>query len=186
MTLAVNALPFGLREVVLNRIQADGTLGPDIKLPASRTFSFSETEDFEELRGDDRLIAERGQGPSVDWDLEAGGISLQAYQVMAGGEITDEGTDPALERVYSKGGYDVRPYFQVRGRAISDSGGDVMCTVFRCRANGDISGEFTDGSFWLTSCSGRGYPPVEANAEGKFPLYEFRQRQTAAQIESAP
>lgn len=180
MGLADNALPFGLRECVLTPINDDGTLGTKVKLPAGRTFSFAEAEDFEELRGDDKLITVRGQGPTINWDLEAGGISLAAYQVMAGGTIVEEGTEGTdLRRTLSKGGYDQRPFFKVEGRAISDSGGDVHCVLYRCRATGDISGEFSDGAFWLTSCSGRSLPD-ENNGNA---LYDFVQYEQATAIQ---
>lgn len=182
MAVSNNALPFGLREVKVTPINTDGTYGTRVKLPAGQTFSFTESEDFEELRGDDRLIAERGAGPLVDWDLEAGGISLNAYQVITGGVIEETGVDPDVVKTYTKDGYDQRPYFRVEGRAISDSGGDIHCVLFRCRANGDISGEFADGSFWVTSISGRAYPPVEADAQGKFPLYKFQQNQSETEL----
>lgn len=178
MALTENALPFGLRQVVLTKINEDGTLGDKVRLPASRTFSFSEAEDFEELRGDDRLITVRGQGPSVNWELEAGGISLAAYQVIAGGTITESGTTPETTRTFRKGGYDQRPFFRVEGRAISDSGGDVHCVLHRCRATEDISGEFTDGEFFLTNAEGQALPD-EANDNI---LYEFIQNEQETEI----
>lgn len=175
MSLAETVLPFGLRHVKLTPIDTDGTLGTPVRLPVSQTFSFAETEDFEELRGDDKVKAERGQGPTVDWELAAGGISFEAFTVLAGGSITESGVSPDLVKTFAKGGYDARPYFRVEGQAISDSGGDLHCVVFRCRCNSDINGEMADGSFWITNASGRGYPD-EANNDR---LYEFRQHETA-------
>ena len=58
MTLATKALPYGLRDVKLTPLGVDGaTPGSAVDLPASQTLSFSETEDFEELRGDDTVQA---------------------------------------------------------------------------------------------------------------------------------
>jgi hypothetical protein len=58
-------LPYGLRDVKLTPYSdASGSvLGATvIDLPNSRTLSFSETEEFEELRGDDRVVTTRGRG----------------------------------------------------------------------------------------------------------------------------
>lgn len=177
MALASYALPFGLRQVKLTPLLNDGT--PDtanaVLLPASRTFSFKETEDFEELKGDDSTIASHGAGPIVEWDLEGGGISLDVWTILGGGAVVDSGTTPAQIRTYTKNKGAARGYFNVEGRAISDSGGDFHCVVYRCKADGDLGGEFTNGSFFLTAASGKGYGDVTTGD-----LYVFKHNETAA------
>lgn len=158
MALPANALPFGLRDVKLTPIDAAGAYGSIVDLPASRTFSFSESEDFEELRGDDIVQAEHGNGPLIDWDLEQGGISLAALKVMAGGTLTQSGVTPNLKNLWAKGGLDARPYFYVEGQAINDNAGDTHVILYRCKATGDIGGEFSEGSFAMLGTSGRAYP----------------------------
>lgn len=176
MPVAANALPYGLRDVKLTPIDAAGALGTAVDLPASRTFSFSEAEDFEELRGDDIVQAIRGKGPGVEWSLEAGGISLAAYKVLAGGTVTTSGVTPNEVKSFKKLGTDTRPYFKVEGQAISDSGGDFHAILFKCRTSDTLEGEMSDGAFWLTSASGRAIP----NAAGD--LYEFKHNETVTAI----
>lgn len=175
MTQPALTLPYGLRDVKLKKYTGL-TLGSAVDLPASRTLSFSEAEEFEELRGDDKLIAVRGKGPTISWDLEAGGISLAAYAIMAGGAVVSTGTTPNQVSTYSKLGSDVRPYFQAEGQAISDIGGDFHAVLYKLRANGDIEGEMADGAFWLTSASGIGLPDADDA------LYDFVQNETATAI----
>lgn len=177
MPLTTIPLPFGLRDVKVRPVTgATDTAGTSVDLPNSRTFSFSEAESFEELRGDDGLVAIKGTGPSVDWSLEGGGISLEAVKTLYGGTITETGTTPAIKKTFAKVGTDIRPYFQVEGQAISDSGGDFHVLLYKCRATGELSGEMADGAFWLTGASGRALP----NAAGK--LYDFIQNETALAI----
>ena len=176
MALATNVLPFGCRDVKVRPIDAAGVVGASVDLPAARTFSFSEAEDFEELRGDDKVIAIRGKGPSVDWSLESGGISLAAHAVIVGGTTTTSGVTPNETRYLTKKTTDARPYFQVEGQAISDSGGDWHVKLFKVRASENIEGEMSDGAFWLTSCSGTAIGDSSDN------LYEFRQNETATAI----
>lgn len=176
MPVATNALPYGLRDVKLRPIDATGTVGTGVDLPASRTFSFSEAEEFEELRGDDAVVAIRGRGAKVEWSLESGGISLTAYAVMAGGTNAVSGVAPNEKKTYTKKTTDARPYFQVEGQAISDSGGDFHAKVFKCRASGSLEGELSDGAFWLTSAEGEGIGDASSN------LYEFVQNETATAI----
>lgn len=183
MPLTTIPLPYGLRDVKLTPYTTDAatTLGtPSVDLPNSRTFSFSEAEEFAELRGDDKVITTRGQGASVEWDLEAGGISFEALKVMAGGLIAETGVTPNQKKTYTKKVTDARPFFKVEGQAISDSGGDLHCVLDRCRLTGNIEGEFSDGEFFLTSASGVALPSlITARVDT---LYEFVQNETATAI----
>lgn len=178
MALSNPALPFGLRDVKLRPIDpVTGVVGTGIDLPAARVFSFKETEDFEELQGDDTTLASHGAGPRVEWELEGGGISFAAYKVLAGGAIVNTGVSPAAVSTYSKLTTQSRPYFQVEGQAISDSGGDVHAIVYRCKADGDLEGSFENGTFGLTKASGKGY----GNLTDK-KLYDFIQNETETAI----
>lgn len=181
MALANRALPFGLRDVKLTPLGADGaTPGTAVDLPVSRTLSFAESEDFEELRGDDSVAASHGSGPTVEWDLESGGISLEAYAVMAGGEVVTSGVSPAAKKTYTKKTTDARPYFKIEGQSINDNGGDFHCVIYRAKADGSLEGELSDSSFWLTSASGKGYGSLEAGNLDK--VYDFVHNETTAPI----
>lgn len=175
------ALPYGLRDVKLTAYTNASTLAATaVDLPNSRTFSFEEAEDFEELRGDDKVVATRGMGPSVSWELESGGISFEAYQVMNGGTITSTGVTPAISKKYSKKATDARPEFKVEGQAISESGGDFHVVLYRCKATEGLSGELGDGTFWLTSASGTALPSrLTGSADA---LYDFVQNDAVTAI----
>jgi len=182
MTLPAAALPFGLRDVNIKPYTNATltTLGTGIDLPYGRTFGFAETEDFEELRGDDKLIAIRGKGSGVDWELEAGGLAFAPMAAIYGGTVTETGTTPSKKRSWVKKTTDARPYFRVEGQAISDSGGDVHCILDRCRATDDMEGELSDGSFWLTGGGGRALPSLQTGREDT--VYEFVFNETATAI----
>lgn len=177
----METLPYGLRDVKLTPYTSASALGTTaVDLPNSRTFSFEEAEEFEELRGDDKVVASRGRGPSVSWSLESGGISLEAYQVMAGGVITESGVAPAVIKTFSKKATDSRPEFKVEGQAISETGGDFHVVLYRCKATGSLSGELADGTFWLTSAEGTAFPSRITGSEDD--LYEFVQNSSETAI----
>jgi hypothetical protein len=179
MSLSGTVLPFGLRDVKLTPILPDGSLDTanKVDLPVSRVFSFSETEDYETLEGDDETAATHGKGPIVEWELEGGGISFAAWKVLAGGTVTASGVTPAGKTTYSKKTTDARPYFQVEGQAISDSGGDFHMVVYRCKADGDLEANLENGTFTLTAASGKGLgDPTTKN------LYDFVQNETVTAI----
>lgn len=182
MPLTTHPLPFGLRDVKLTPFttEAATAYGTGVDLPVARTFSFSESEDFEELEGDDTKVASHGSGPSLEWELESGGLPFEAFRVMAGGTISETGVTPSQQKVYSKLATDSRPYFKAEGQAISDSGGDVHGIVYKAKADGNLEGEFANGSFFLTSASGKGYGSTVTADVGK--LYDFVQNETAIAI----
>lgn len=187
MPLTDNSLPYGLRDIKITPYTdaAGVTLGTtSIDLPAARTLSFTDTEDFEELRGDDQVVATHGNGSRVEWELESGGLPFAAFKAMAGGTITDNGTTPAQKRIYSKKVTDQRPFFRIEGQVISDNGGDLHCVIYRCKATGELSGEFSDGAFFLTSASGVGLAvPSGVNVDK---LYDFVMNETAIAIPTTP
>jgi hypothetical protein len=179
MSLTDNTLPYGLRDIKITPYtDVAGTVlaAESIDLPVARTLSFTDTEEFEQLRGDDRVAAEHGNGAQVEWELESGGLPFAAFKAMAGGTITESGATPSMKRVFSKKVTDQRPYFRIEGQVISDSGGDLHAIIYRAKATGELSGEFSDGAFFLTSASGVGHAVVSGPNADK--LYDFVQNET--------
>lgn len=169
----MTAIPYGLRDIKLTPY-TDGegtTLGTPIDLPYARTLSFTDTEEFNELRGDDRVVASRGNGASVSWELESGGLPFDAFRAMGGGTIEETGTGATQRTVYSKKTTDSRPWFRIEGQAISDSGGDVHCIIYKAKATGELSGTWADGEFFLTAGSGMGIAQETGDDADK--LYDF-------------
>jgi len=176
MTLTSPALPYGLRDVKLTPINSDGSLGTAVDLPVSQTLSFSEAEEFEELRGDDVVVAIHGKGPSVEFDLEAGGISLEAWKVLTGGTLADTGSTPTQTKSLLKKTTDSRPYFRIEGQSINDVDGDTHVIIYKCKLTDNLEGEFADGQFFITSCSGQGI------GDASDQLYKITWNETSASI----
>jgi hypothetical protein len=157
-------------------MDSSGNLGTAVDLPVSQTFSFSEAEEFETLRGDDRDVAIRGRGPKVEWELEAGGISLEAWEVLTGGTLTNTGVTPNQTKKLLKKITDARPYFLVEGQSVNDNDGDVHVKLFKCKVTDSVEGEWADGTFFVTSCSGEGIGDENDD------LYEITWNETAASM----
>jgi hypothetical protein len=183
VTLQSQSLPFGMRQVRLTPytdVSATALAAFSVALPMAQVFSFTETEDFEELRGDDRLQTSHGKGPQIDWELTAGGIVLEAYQVLAGGSAPIvTGTTPNQVKTFRKLVTDQRVPFKVEGRAISDNGGDMHAIVYRAKTTGDIAGSFEDGKFFLTNAKGTGYASLISPIDA---VYDFVQNETPVVI----
>ncbi len=184
MAIAETPLPYGLRDIKVTGYTDDtatALAASSVDLPNSRTLSFSETEEFNELRGDDKLITTRGKGAAVEWSIESGGLPLAAVEVMFGGTITSSGTTPNEVKTYRKTSASSRPFFKLEGQAISDSGGDVHVVLYRCRATGNFEGTLADGEFWLTAGSGVALPSLVAGADLDA-IYDFIQNESAVPI----
>ncbi|AAN02084.1 major tail protein [Mycobacterium phage Barnyard] len=187
MTAPVStALPYGCNDVKLTEyIDASGqVLGPtSVDLPYIQTLNFAEAEEFQELRGDDKLITTRGRGASVNWDLESGGMATEVWAILTGGDVIERGLPPYREVEVRKRGTQTRPWFRIDGKIISDSGGDVLVRIYRCRANDNIQANFADGEFTTTSVSGVGYPLLDDTNDL---LYSIFRRETSSAISLTP
>lgn len=184
MALTVTPLPYGCRQVVICNYTSPTVLGTKIALPNSRTFTFKEGYDSTELRGDDQVVAKRGTD-SVEVELEAGGISLEAWKTFADGVITESGTTPNQKKIFVKRTGHSRKDMHIEGRAISESGGDFHARIPRIKMDGDLTGEMNDQDFWLSGASGTGLPSTLAadiDATLGAITYEFTQNETAVAI----
>jgi hypothetical protein len=184
-----NSLPYGLRDVkliqypTLEAIAFGSTL---VDLPVARTFSFNETEEYTDLRGDDALQTSHGQGAQVEWELESGGISFAAHAAISGATVIESGISPNQVKRLRKKTTDQRPFFTVIGQSISDSGGDFQGVVWRARATGNIESELADGEFMIPTVSGIGFPCKVSGMVGGLEVldsvYDFVQRETIGVI----
>lgn len=185
MALA-NPYPYGIRQIMLTPYtDAQGTILADTSypLPVAMTMGFSETEQFDELRGDDVLVAVHGRGAQVDWSLEAGGLPIKAWSIVSGGMILEEGVTPNRKVRLRKSADHQRPYFRTDGRVISESGGNIVARIYRCKANGRIQGDHRGGAFMSTNIDGVGLPLL--GDAGRW-LYEIIQNETDSPLSTTP
>lgn len=84
--IPASALPYGIRSVRMTYIDAHGTKlsGHSFNLPEVQTMSFSENEESNELKGDNKLIATRGKGQTVSWELSGVGLDAKVWEKLVG------------------------------------------------------------------------------------------------------
>lgn len=183
------ALPYGLRDIKLVQypsLEATSFGVTLVDLPNARTMSFNDTEEYDDLRGDDKLITSHGQGSQVEWEIESGGISFAAHAILAGGVVVETGITPNQKKRFRKKANDQRPFFVAMGQAISDSGGDMHAILYLCRSTGNVEGQMADTEFLTPSVSGIGFPcRVSGNVNGLEILdtiYDFVQNETIGSL----
>jgi hypothetical protein len=186
MSSQPDKLPYGLRQVMITPyLDGQGSVlaNQSYPLPVAMTLGFSEAEQYDELRGDDVLVAVHGRGPQVDWSLEAGGMDMTCWSIISGGSVIESGVAPNRVTRLRKSGDDQRPYFRIDGRAISDSGGDLVGRIYRAKANGRLQADLRGGAFQTSRIDGVGLPLI-ADA-GRW-LYEFIAHEAETAIPGTP
>lgn len=162
--------PFGLRDI---KLVAGST---QVDLPAARTLRFNERVKSGELSGDDKTMAVVAFSDAIEWEMEAGGISLAAYALMTGRTVTETGTAPNQKRTLKgQGGLEVFPYFKIYGKSVGDGADDIHVKIFKAKLT-NIQGQLGDGEFWVTQASG------VAIDDGTNGLFEIVQNETATNL----
>lgn len=166
--------PFGLRNVKLTDMAGADQVG----LPASQTLSFTERVKSGELSGDDKTIAVVAFSDAIEWSLESGGISLEAYALMTGRAVTESGVAPNQTKTMTgQGGLEVFPYFKIYGKSVGDAADDIHVKIFKAKLT-SIQGQLRDNQFWVTQAGG---VAIDDGANG---LFEIVQNETAVDLPS--
>lgn len=169
--MAYGDKPFGLRQLMTY----DSAGANAVALPQGMTLTFKERITNTEFVAEGELVALRAFVTAVEWDLEAGGISLAAWARLTGRTATETGTTPNRITTLTTVEGDEFPIFRIYGRSVGDSGDDLRCQILNAKVT-RLEGAFRDGQFVVSRCSGIGLQ----NASGQ--IYQVVQRETAAAL----
>lgn len=171
--MAYGETPFGLADVKLTDI----TGSTQVDLPNSRMITFSEGLTSNTMRGDDKIASVVAIVDSLEWSLEAGGISLAAWALMTGRSTVVAGSTPNETTTLTANAGEDYPYFKIYGKSVSDdAASDIHVKIFKAKLTSPIEGNFQDQEFFVTSCSGI------AIDDGSNGIYEIVQNETAAAL----
>lgn len=179
MALAVNRLPYGVRDIKVATLDNAGVKGTLVDFPNAQTLEFQESTTTQTLRGDDSVVAQRTTIDTADWTLEGGGLSLEAMVVISGGAVTTSGVTPNVVKKWVRMGTDAYPDFFMEGQVMSESGGDHHIVFHRCKAS-QISGTHADGEFWVSHAEGSAFATLTVADVGK--VWTMVENETAAAI----
>lgn len=165
--------PFGLRDLKITNLA--GTTQQD--LPSGMTLKFKERLINGELHGDDSVVAVVAIVDALEWELEAGGISLEALAIMTGRTAVAAGVTPNRTVTLSGNAGDNMPYFKIYGKSVGDvSTDDIHVKINKCKLTDGLEGELKDGEFFITKCSGVAIDPGAGN------IFDIVQNETAANL----
>ena len=161
--------PFGLRQIAL--YNADGT--GKLLLPAALMMHVTPLLETARFTADGHLVGASALVSGAEWELEAGGISLEALAKLTGLSAATAGSAPSRTLTLSADAGVVLPYLRIYGRALSDAG-DVVVRLLRCKLEA-LEGTLRDKEFWVTYAKG------VAVSDGTR-VFEFVQEETAAAL----
>jgi hypothetical protein len=164
--------PYGLIAVSIYPLPS----GAGVALPVQRVLKFKEVVQSGQLRGGGGIAAVQTTADAVEWELEGGGISLEAYATLTGRTVTTSGTTPNRIRHLTGDAGQNFPYVIIRGKALDDAIGDAWCVIWKAKITDALSGDFADGQFFITSCKGIG---IDDGVNG---IWEFYQHETATSL----
>lgn len=170
--------PFALVEVVLVPY-IGANLGTPVQLPSSRTLKFKVRTKSGEFTGDARLQAVATIEEGVEWELEAGGISLEAMAAFTGRDLVSEGTTPNGKLTFNAEGAKFYPYVKIFGKSLGDGPDDIHVVIHKAKITEGFEGTFGYGEFLATAIKGIG---VDDGTNG---IYDFIQNETAEELETS-
>ena len=164
-------MPFGLRDVKVTNL--GGTTQVD--LPAGQRLNYKERLATGELSGDDVIKTVVSSLQAIDWELEAGGISLSAWALLTGRTPSETGTTPNRVLTMTASAGDVFPWVKIYGKSVGDGIDDVHVKFFKAKVT-SLEGTFGENEFFITSCSG------VAVDDGTNGILDVVQNETAAAL----
>ena len=142
---------YGLRDLKLTTL--DGATQVD--LPAAQTLSFSEVITSDDLRGDDVIKSSVAFVEGIEFSLESGGVSLEAWALLTGETIVTAGVTPNRTETYTRTGAKNFPWLKIYGRALGDGTDGVHLLILKAKLT-SLEGNFENQGFFITSAGGRG------------------------------
>lgn len=167
--------PFGLRDIKITNMAGS----TQVDLPAGMKMAFKPRVVSGEMHGDDALKAVQTYEDALEWELESGGIDLDAWGLMTGRTATTSGSSPNEIITYTASAGDNYPYFKIYGQALGDDSDDIHILIFKAKLNAGIEGEFADGEFFVTKCTG------VAMDDGTNGIYDVVAHETATAVPSS-
>lgn len=149
--------PFGLEDVKIATLNADGSYGDEVDVPSVQMFSPNLQTTNAELEGDDITTAVHARNRSAELRLRFGGLSLDAYNVLTGVTVDTYGSTPDSAESMDFTSTDNYPYFGIVGK-IADAEGSGCFMVFlpkvKILEGFELGAEF--GQFMTPEISARG------------------------------
>lgn len=141
-------MPFGMNEI---KLKSGSTV---VELPAALKLTFKEKVVTGRGRGGDRLRALATAPDGVEWEMEALGISLEAYALMTGLTAVSTGTTPNRKTSLASSDTNRYPYFDIYGKALGVGEDDVHYHIINAKLADGMDAPLEDAEFTNSAYKG--------------------------------
>lgn len=169
MSLDTNAKPYGLSDIKLTSI--DGVTQVD--LPAAVKLSFKEVVNSAKGPGDDQIAVVVSVVESIEWELEATGLPLEAIALMFGDTTSTSGTTPNQIKTLTRTGGVRLPYFKIYGKSLGEGDDDVHCLIYKAKLTDGMEAPMEYSKLQTMKIKGIG---IDDGSNG---IYDWVQNETA-------
>jgi len=141
-------MPVGMKQIKLK-------IGSEVlELPAALTLKFKEKVVSGRGRGGDRLVALAAAPDGVEWEMEALGISLEAYALMTGLTVVSSGSTPSEVKTLASSDTNRYPYFDIYGKALGVGADDVHYHIINAKIMDGMDAPLQDAEFTKAAYKG--------------------------------
>lgn len=172
-----------LDDVAIAQLLTDSTASPtyasSVNLGGAIKLQVSPKTETKKLYGDSQLLDVYQRTTEVEISVEFALLSLDALQVLMGGNYAASGVTPNQKTVYSLKGTDTAPpYFKLEGRwtYAGEGIGDAHVVLYKCKATDlpDIEVNDANGNFGTVKMKGIALPCVSNSSWFDIVLNETR------------
>lgn len=139
--------PFGIYKIKIKK----GT--EVVTLPSARKLKFKVRSKSAEFEGDESLQAVASRSNGIEWELEAGGMPLEAWAMMSGRTVSTTGETPARVSKLTIG-QDSYPYIEIYGESAGDGDDNVHVHLVNAKITDDGEGSQNMGEWLSTAIKG--------------------------------
>lgn len=120
---------YGIRDIKITSL--DGTTQVD--LPVARKLLWKPEYISSSLDGDDQTVATIAFIKKFTFELESGGLSLEALAMLTGKTVTVSGSSPNTQESIQLNAGDNAPYVKIYGKALGDGNDGVHILIRKAK-----------------------------------------------------
>ena len=183
MSFETGGPSFGLQDLKIATWNATNDYSTEVDVMSARTLSTTLEVVSAKLEGDDKVTATATRIIGAEVQMEWGGVSIAALEVMIGNQATSSIASPNNVKVFRVNGGEAMPNFGVTGRAIGAENPDEDSLVFmpKCTIMSNFNlVQLQYGQIAIPNVT------VYATADGSYGIFNLIQRESGSTTVEVP
>lgn len=143
------------------RLASTGGSADIIDVKGIQTLALTPTFIEKDLRGDEVVLDRYTKLDSINWSFTNAIMSLDALQLLLGGQTVASGTGTDESQTFTLRGLDLPKYFYLEAQSLYSDAGDVHVVLYKCKAS-KVDYELKGEDYAVVSVSGMAIPTTHA------------------------